>query len=83
MCAIIRKPTTSMPSLRAVLDMLLRDVGLGAVRGDAHRPRAGGVRRVEILDGADAGQQQDGDLRARYALDGGVDPLASVCAPNP
>jgi hypothetical protein len=34
MCAIIRKPTVSSPSLRASDDVLLGDVGLGAVGGD-------------------------------------------------
>ena len=68
MCAIIRNPTTSMPSLRACSMCCFAMSASVRMRGDPHRLRAGGVGRVEILDGADAGQQQHGDLRALHAV---------------
>ena len=46
MWLIIRKPTTSMPSSRAVAMCWADDVGLGAVGGDAHRARRRGRRRA-------------------------------------
>ena len=44
--------------LAGVFDVLPGDVGLGAVGGDPHRPRAGLVCIPEVVDGADAGDQQ-------------------------
>ena len=46
----------------ATADVLRGDVGLGAVRGDAHRADAAVDRHAQIVDGADAGQQQRRDL---------------------
>ena len=76
MCAIIRKPDDIHAELAAVLDVLLRDVGFRRVGRDAHRRGAGGMRGIEILDGADARQQQHRDPRARHARDGRLDPFA-------
>ncbi|MNV52750.1 hypothetical protein D3C71_1448590 [compost metagenome] len=45
-----------------IFDVLARDIGLGAVRGDAHHAHAGVVRGLEVMDGANARQQQRGDL---------------------
>ena len=49
-------------------EVLRRDVGLGAVRGDAHHARAGVVRAAQVVDGADAGHQQHRDRRRRGLL---------------
>src|SRR3546814_1760145 len=43
------------------LDMLLRHIGLGAMRRDAHRAHAKIIGALEIMDGADAGEQQGGE----------------------
>ncbi len=48
------------PELARDLDMLLGDIGFGAVGGDPDRPRAGVVGVLEIFDRADAGQQKNG-----------------------
>ena len=70
--------------LARVLDVLPGDVGFGRMRRDAHRLRAGAVRGVEILDRADAGEQQDGDVRALHAVDRRPrSTRESVCALNP
>ena len=58
-----------------IFDMLARDVGLGAVGGDAHDARAGIVGGAQVVDGADAGQQQGGNLCALYFLGNGANPL--------
>ena len=75
MCAIIRNPTTSMPSLRAC-SMCCRAMSASvewvAMRTDV---APDGVRRIEIVDGADARQQQDGDLRAGDARDRRFEPF--------
>ena len=42
-------------------DVLRGDVGLGAVGGDPHRAHAERVRALEVVDRADAGQQQRGE----------------------
>ncbi len=60
--AIIRKPTVSMPELARHADVLLADVGLGAVRGHADGVHAQVVRHAQVVDGADAGHQQGRDL---------------------
>jgi hypothetical protein len=70
MCAIIRKPTVSMPSLRAA-DVLLGDIGLGAVGGHADRVHAQSVRHLQVVDRADAGQQQRRDLGLLHQRDHG------------
>ena len=61
-------PTVSRPSLRDKRDVLLGDVGLGAVRGDADGGDAAVLRHVQVVDRADAGQQQRRDLRACFSL---------------
>jgi hypothetical protein len=43
-------------------DVLRRDVGLGAMRGDAHHAGTGAMRVLEVVHTADAGQQKRGDL---------------------
>ena len=49
----------SMPSSRAILDVLLGDVGLGAMGGDADASgRRGRSALRQVVHGADAGQQQ-------------------------
>ena len=60
MCAIMRKPTVSRPSLRERCDVLLGDVRLGAVGCDAHGRHAALVGQLQVLDGADPRQQQGG-----------------------
>jgi hypothetical protein len=45
-----------------VFDVLPRDIGLGAMRRHTHDARACLVGRLQVMDGADAGQQQRGDL---------------------
>ena len=54
-------------------EVLDRDVGLGAVRRDAHDLHPGGRGALEILDGADARHEQGGDARARGLVGGGGD----------
>ncbi|MCY1447973.1 hypothetical protein D9M71_646170 [compost metagenome] len=49
--------------LAGVFDVLPGHVRLGAVGGDAHHPRAGLVGVLQVVHGADARQQQGGDLR--------------------
>ena len=46
-----------------MLDVLLGDVGLGAVRGDPHDACPGTVGVVQVMGSTDTGQQQGGDLR--------------------
>ncbi|EWS63717.1 hypothetical protein Y695_03047 [Hydrogenophaga sp. T4] len=58
-----------------VFDVLARDVGLGAVGGHAHNVRAGVVGSFQVVHGADAGQQQRGDLRVFDHTGHGLDPL--------
>ena len=60
------------------LDMLARDVGLGAMGGDAHAARAGLISALQVMHSADAGQQQH-RRRARQAFAGdGGDPFGVV-----
>ena len=42
--------------------MLLRDVGFGAMGGDADRAHAKVIGMLQVMDGADAGQQQSGEF---------------------
>jgi hypothetical protein len=42
--------------------VLLGDVGFGAVRGNAHDAGASVIGAAQVVDGADARQQQGGDL---------------------
>ncbi len=44
-------------------NMLRRDVRFAAVGGDPHHPRSGLIRRFQIVQRADARQQQGGDFR--------------------
>ena len=73
-----------MPSSRAVGDVLGGDVGLGAVGGDAHRADAEVVGVLEVVDGADAGQQQGGEPGVRRCTAAAASIHSqSVCAPGP
>jgi hypothetical protein len=68
--------------LAAVLDVLLAmsaSVECVAIRTDTRPRRA----PLEILDGADAGQQQHRDLRAVTLLDAASIHSRSLCALNP
>jgi hypothetical protein len=61
MWLIIRKPTVSMPSSRAYSMCCLEtsaSVQWVAIRTDAGTPAS--VGRLEVVHGADAGQQQGG-----------------------
>ena len=60
------------------LDMLPRDVGLGAMRGDADAARAGIVGGLQIVHRADARQEQDCHQRMLHFLRDGGDPLGVV-----
>ena len=64
-------------------DVLGGDVGLGAVGGDADRADAEVVGVAELLDGADAGQQQRGQAGPREVGRGGLDPLPVGVCPGP
>ena len=75
MCAIIRNPTTSMPSLRAwpmCCRAMSASVEWVAMRTDC---APASMRGLEIFDGPDAGQQQDGHPGALDASDHCRDPL--------
>jgi hypothetical protein len=72
MWAIIRKPTVSMPSLRPG-DVLFGHIRLGAVGGDADGVHAQVVRHLQVVDGADAGQQQGRDLGLLHQRDDGAE----------
>ena len=63
MWVIMRKPTVSIPSSLRDLDVLLGDVRLGAVHRDAHDVHAEVAHLAQVVDGADAGDQQHGDAR--------------------
>ena len=56
-------------------DVLGGDVGLGAVGGDADRADAEVVGALQVVDGADAGQQQGGEPGVLQHRCGGLDPL--------
>ena len=55
------------------LDVLLRDVGLGAVGRDAHRPRARLVGLAQVVNRPDPGKQERGELRMLQGIGGGGD----------
>ncbi|MCY1216803.1 hypothetical protein D9M72_286900 [compost metagenome] len=61
--------------LAGVLDMLARDVGFGAMRGHAHDAGAGVIGGTQVVDGADAWQQQCGHLGMRNGFRHGCDPF--------
>ncbi|OKH64298.1 hypothetical protein EB73_24590 [Mycobacterium sp. SWH-M3] len=56
-------------------DVLAGDVGLGAVGGDPHRRDAEIHRGAQVVDGADAGEQQGGQPGVVDDLRRGADPL--------
>ena len=60
------------------LDVLPGDVGLGAVGGDAHAARARVIGVLEVVHGADAGQEQHGDDGVLALLGDRRDPFAVV-----
>ena len=64
-------------------DVLGGDVGLGAVGGDPDRADAEVVGVLELLDGADAGQQQRGEPGVGDVRGGGLDPLPVGVRPGP
>ena len=55
--------------LARVADVLLGDVGFGAVGGDANRRHPQLMRHLQVLDGADARQQQRRDLGLLHERD--------------
>ena len=67
-----------MPSFARGLDVLPGDVGLGAMGGDAHAARARLVGVLQVVHGADAGQQQHGHDGVLALLGDRRDPLAVV-----
>ncbi len=78
MWAIIEKADRVHAERARRLDVLPRDVGLGAVGGDAHAARAGVIGVLEIVNGSDARQQQHGHDGALALLRDRGDPLAVV-----
>jgi hypothetical protein len=56
-------------------DVLLRDIRLGAMRRDAHRTDAELEGVAQLLDRADARDQQGGQPGMVYHLGGGLDPF--------
>ena len=65
-----------------ILDVLLRDVRLGAMRGNAHRSRSGRVGLMQVLDRANAGQQQDRYPGPTDVLRNGGDPFQIGVGPE-
>lgn len=61
--------------LACELDVLRRDICLGAVRCDANRADTEVVRPFELVDRADAGQQQRREPGVGRGIGGGLDPL--------
>ena len=61
--------------LARVGDVLLAHVGLGAVRRHADGVHAQAVRHLQVVDGADAGQQQGRDLGLLHQRDHGAQVL--------
>ena len=59
-------------------EVLDRHVRLGAVRRDPGDRGAHLVRLVQVVDGAEAGEHEDGDLGLGGLLDGGLDELELV-----
>jgi hypothetical protein len=58
-----------------VLDVLARDVGFGAMGRHPDDARAGIVGRFQVVHGADAGQEQGGDLCVLHHAGHRLDPL--------
>ena len=69
-----------MPMLAGRAEVLHRDVGLGAVGRDPGDRRADVAGMPQVLDRADAGQQQHRDLRLLASSHGGGDQLELVLA---
>src|SRR3546814_1874822 len=63
--------------------MLLRHIGLGAMRRDAHRAHAKIIGALEIMDGADAGEQQGGEHAMLKHLGDRADPVPVGVRPEP
>ena len=64
-------------------DVLFGDIGLCAVRGYTHGPHAERVRMLQVVDGADAGNQQCGQPRMRHHLGNRLDPFPISMRPEP
>jgi hypothetical protein len=63
--------------------MLLRNIRLGAVRRDTHDARPGAIPGTQIVDSADARQQQRATCaRCNVAATASIH-SRSVCAPKP
>ncbi len=58
-----------------VFDVLLRNIRLGAVSRDAHRAHAEVEGMAQVLNGADAGQQQRRELGVLDDFGDGFDPF--------
>ena len=70
---IIRKPDGLEAELAGEPEVLARDVGLGAVRGDPADLAAGVLGRADVVLGAEAGQHEEGDLGLLGRLHRGAD----------
>ncbi len=64
-------------------NMLRRDVRFAAVGGDPHHPRSGLIRRFQIVQRADARQQQGGDFRLLTTSAAASIRAMSLWAPKP
>ena len=71
------------PELARHADVLAGDVRLGAVRRDADGVDAAVERHLQVVDGADARQQQRGDLRPLHPESTARRYSSSVCAGKP
>ena len=56
-------------------DVLAGDVGLGAVGRDANRAHPDGMGVLQLVDGADAGQKERGELGVGHDIGHRLDPL--------
>src|SRR3546814_17213526 len=65
-----------------MLDMLPRYVGFGAVRRDPHRFDAERGRSCKVVDGADAGQQERGQLALLQDIRRSLQPLPVGMCPR-
>ena len=84
MCDSIRKPDDVHAELAGGGDVLSGDVGLGAVGRDADRPDAEVVGVLEVVDRADAGQQQGGQGGASWMTEAAASIHSqSECDPGP
>ncbi len=75
MCYIIRNPETSMPKTVRCRDVLLRDIGLGAVFRDDNRPGTAIPGLLQVVHGADAGFSRS-ERRQLMAAAPLIEPLA-------